>query len=235
MKSKKFIKLIRHNLALRWRWYWARPLKRQAVNSSGNGLGRCEVVFINLDHRTDRRTHIEAEFQRIELVDYTRLSAVYNDNGALGCSMSHLRALSHNELKPDRLLMICEDDCSFAVDRRQLDHLIEEFFRDDRLDVLCLGYNALNGIRVSDDFSLTSRTRTTSCYVVKPWMQEALSISMAESCRGLQNGLPPSVAACDIVWRQLQKTSFFVFPTDRAVYQAPSFSDIRRKEVNYRI
>jgi len=179
------------------------------------------------------REHIEAEFQRIDLADYTRLTAFYNDNGALGCAMSHLKALSCDEIKTDRLLMVCEDDCAFVADRRQLDHLIEKFFLDDRLDVLCLAYNARNGIRVSDDFSITSNTQTMSCYVIKSWMQQPLADSMAESSLGLQNGLSKWRSACDIVWKERQKSSFFVIPIDRAACQTPSFSDIEKEEVNY--
>jgi hypothetical protein len=233
MNLKKAIRRASQNLVLRWRW--AKTRQRDSTSAPGPqiGLDRCDVVYINLDHRKDRRAEMEEGFARIGLTSFKRLSATPHDIAILGCSMSHRDALLQKIDAPNRLLMICEDDCEFLVDRARLDHLIEAFFNDDRLDVLSLGYNAKNGVSVGKDFAITSNTQTMSCYVVRPHMQAPLLECMEDAITGLQNGLPQHVSANDVVWKRLQKTSLFAIPNDRPVQQRESYSDVQAVAVNY--
>ena len=48
--------------------------------------------YINLDARSDRKEYIERELPKIEITP-NRFSAIKLTNGALGCSMSHLKCL----------------------------------------------------------------------------------------------------------------------------------------------
>jgi GR25 family glycosyltransferase involved in LPS biosynthesis len=90
-------------------------------------------VYINLDHRPDRRAHAEAEFARHGIVP-KRQQALYvtKDNcrpspltermykrtpGAIGCWLSELTAIKN--AAPDRILAVCEDDVVFCDDLRQ--------------------------------------------------------------------------------------------------------------------
>ena len=50
------------------------------------------VFYINLEHRKDRKEHVENELKKIGL-NGQRFNAIKTKNGAIGCSMSHLRLL----------------------------------------------------------------------------------------------------------------------------------------------
>ena len=51
------------------------------------------VVYINLDHRTDRRQHMEKEVSIFPSERVTRFSAIKHDYGAIGCTRSHIAVL----------------------------------------------------------------------------------------------------------------------------------------------
>lgn len=223
-------KLANLRLFLRWR--------RAADTAPGSttdecGLDLCDIFYINLDHRIDRRLHMEDEFQQIGVRSYSRFAAIPNHNGALGCSLSHLKLLDEWDASPSRMLMICEDDCTFLADRDRLDTLIGAFFKDSRFEVLCLAYNNANEYRVSDDFCITSDTQTMSCYVVKSSILSRLRQAGEMSVLGLKAGNSITVSAIDIVWKDLQRDHFFCFPVVRAAAQIESYSDIEGKIVNY--
>ena len=72
------------------------------------------VVYINLDHRVDRRMHVETQLKSIGIENAERFKAIKLDNGALGCSMSHLKCIENAKKNNDKYLMVCEDDIEFT-------------------------------------------------------------------------------------------------------------------------
>ena len=152
-------------LKQRWAGKSDRPPVAQANGPSG--LDRCEIHYINLKHREDRRAEIQSEFKALGVTRFARFEAIADANGALGCAKSHETVLSSASILEDQLLMICEDDCQFIADRAAIDAAIEEFFFNPHLDVLCLAYNAENGFAISQNLMITSDTQTMSCYILK--------------------------------------------------------------------
>lgn len=208
----------------------------QLEKNNNSGLARCEVFFINLDSRTDRRKSFAEQIASVDLTTATRFSAIRNQNGAIGCSLSHLAILSTAKVQDGRLLMICEDDCEFLVDRKELDLLVEEFYENPKLDVLCLAFNTLNKRKqatISKSFLLTENTQTTACYVIKPHMIKPLAAVAKQSADELAANNLPGKSAIDVVWKNLQKTHFFVVPRRRAAKQITSYSDIEQADVSY--
>ena len=235
MSLRKKLRRKWQNLVLRWRWFRASRVAQPTCVAEPIGLERCDIFYINLDHRTDRRTHIEGEFAKIGVNNYTRFSAIKNENGALGCAQSHLNILRTWEANPQRLLMICEDDCQFLLERSEIDDLVDQFYNDTRLDVLCLGYNARNGARATEEFSITSNTQTLSCYIMKPHIVPKLIESALKSTKWLATGLPEQKAAIDVVWKELQTQYMFAIPRNRAAKQTDFYSDIQKKSVSYNV
>lgn len=213
------------------RWIIRPRIDTKEVHCHFKGIERCQVVYINLDHRVDRRQQIEKEFLDLGLHEYKRFSAVYRTRGALGCAESHLRVLESWSIDSKDLLMICEDDCEFLLAREDVDNLIEEFALNANLSVLCLGYNARNGINISSRFKITSNTQTMSCYVIKPNARGSLIKAARRSVDSLLPGGQP--LAIDIAWKTEQKSIFFAIPIFRAVRQRASFSDIEKRNVEY--
>jgi glycosyl transferase family 25 len=131
--------------------------------------------------------------------------------------------------------MICEDDLEFLADRARLDHLIEHFYRDSRMDVLCLAYSRRNGVMVDPDFLITSNTRTTSCYVVKPHVVDMLHGTSCESVARLEAGEPDKLAAVDVTWLAAQREVIFALALPRAAQQGSSYSDVLGRAVDYKL
>ena len=209
--------------------------RKNTLSAKVNGLDLCDVFYINLAHRTDRRREIEKELAKIGVLDSLRFEAHRDDNGALGCSRSHHSLLRKYDASVDRLLMICEDDCQFIKDRSYIDELVDEFYTNKNLDVLCLAYNKRNGINISKRLEFTSDTQTTACYILKPHMIPEMVNMANESIDRLESGQENNRAAIDVVWKKLQKKYVFVVPIRRVARQSASYSDIEKAYTDYAV
>ena len=211
--------------------------RKSAPDDSGNvGLSRCKVFVINLRHRIDRRDSFAAQASAIGLRDFNFFQAIKDDRGSRGCALSHRSVLRTTEINQGEMLMICEDDCEFLASRSELDEVIEEFYKNDKLDVLCLGFNTPNAwqqARISPNLLVTENTQTTSCYIVKPHVQELLESVAAASAESLLTQDLPGLYEYDVVWKTLQDSYFFAIPSKRMVKQIASHSDIENVFTNY--
>lgn len=70
-------------------------------------------LYINLEERVDRREHAENQFASIG-INAERFQAIKMPNGAIGCSMSHLKCLQTAHDNKWEHLLICEDDITFT-------------------------------------------------------------------------------------------------------------------------
>ena len=68
------------------------------------------IKYINLDIRPDRKTHIEAQLDSVGFSTYDRFKAIKTTNGAIGCTMSHLKCLMDARENGLSHILICEDD-----------------------------------------------------------------------------------------------------------------------------
>lgn len=193
-----------------------------------------DIIYINLDERSDRNEHMIGEFNRIGLSNSKRFAAAKNKNGILGCAISHYHVVNGWEPKENRLLLICEDDISFIGNKVVLRELLTQFILND-FDIMCLSYNNYNQVSVSDLFYLTSDTQTMSCYVVKPHMKEVLLENYLQSIQMLKLKIDNQFAAIDIVWKSLQRRYNFVTPKNRFSLQIESYSNITNRVENYKV
>lgn len=139
--------------------------------------------YINLEHRTDRDDLVKGEFSRLGFCG-TRVEAISNKDGSLGCLYSHLKILNMPYV-PNTLLetddetvinmnanpkptatWVCEDDIQFLVDRVTLDLYIKEFMESDA-DILCLGYGSRKDEPYSAHLLRSYDLQTTSSYIIK--------------------------------------------------------------------
>jgi hypothetical protein len=169
--------------------------------------------------------------RRQKVQEYTRIDAIKASVGALGCSMSHIKALNSWEISEERLLAVCEDDAMFKKSRSELDFVVEEFFANPYLSVLCLGNNPTHVIPISGRLGISADVQTTSCYIVKHEAVGPLIAAAEQSVNMLSAGARPRRAAIDRVWKSAQQKFFFAVPLDLLVEQLPGYSDI---EMSYR-
>ena len=99
-----------------------------------------KIVYINLKHRKDRRKAFLKEVKRLRIKKVERVDGCFDlFNGARGCVLSHIKALSM--AKPDENILIFEDDSLFTANPTLINKQIINFFRtyQKSWDVFFLG------------------------------------------------------------------------------------------------
>lgn len=238
-------RVIRHNFAYfvkRTKWIliylgrffvsWVNGPKSRETNAL-YGLGRCEVLYINLRRRRDRRDLIERELGTVGVAEFRRIEAIEEELGILGCGRSHQLALSKPTEKD--CLMVCEDDLMFVSDRTTLNEIVQDFLERPELDVLCLANNTNSRpVAVSKSMAISNDIQTTACYLVKESGRQLLLDVFGESVEALLAGVDPKKAALDRMWKKLQNgLLIFAIPRVTLAVQRPGFSDIAREFVDY--
>lgn len=238
--TKPFRLLARrwHAWALRRRWA-AAPARRSAGGQGASSFSNiqafasCNAVYINLEHRADRRQEIEGELVGFRFASLRRLEAYRGTPGAMGCSISHALALASWVENCSDLLMVIEDDCAFVADPDLIEAIVGEFATNPSLDVLALSYRTHSTFEISENLSIASRIYTTACYVLKPHMVSEMLRVAQRSAMLLAQGAPPNRAAIDVLWHELQTRHLFAVPRKRVAIQRASFSDVADQSVNY--
>lgn len=199
----------------------------------GYGLERCDIRYINLDRRLDRRKDFDGEMRSLGVSWHVRVSATAASPGILGCGISHTQLLRAWKRTPHRLLFVCEDDAEFTAPRSDIDALIEEFVSIPALKVLALANRTAWHIPISEGLAISSDIQTTAAYIVKPEIIRDLGDVFDSSVQRLAAGAPSRVAALDKAWKALQREQIFAVPRSRCVVQRSGYSDIQNRAVNY--
>ena len=124
-------------------------------------------LVINLSTRPDRFEHVTNQFKQLELTP-RRFNAFQTKDGAVGCTISHIRCLEIAIEEDKDYIFICEDDISFT-DPYILKRNIKRFLDNVRnWDVLIIGGNVIKPFEKIDDYCLKiNNCQTTTGYVVK--------------------------------------------------------------------
>lgn len=89
-----------------------------------------KIIYINLDHRIDRKQEIEILFEKYEIPKekIIRLSAVKHNKGNIGCYKSHINALELAMNNNYDNVLVLEDDFDFNYKKVELDVIFDDFF-----------------------------------------------------------------------------------------------------------
>lgn len=196
------------------------------------------ILYINLDHRTDRNEHIRGEIKHIDptFSKTHRVSGVHVPNhGALGCSTSHCNALTmimqHTEWNT---CMILEDDFTFSspLDAvNQIDTLFKEL---PIFDVFLLAYNNVHMNSISTFINRVYSSQTTSGYIIQREYVSTLLDNFTTSRDHLKQFGPSHAMCLDQYWKQLMPIDRWYTLSKRIGYQYMNYSDIEQKVVYYR-
>ena len=195
------------------------------------------VVFINLDSRTDRRTHFESQFCKTGLgLQPQRFAAIRNANGAIGCSMSHIACIELAIQNKWDHILVCEDDATIT-NHGELVNRVNHFFNrfHDSWDVLLLGGNNYQPFRQeSPEAVRVTNCQTTTAYLVRRPYFETLLANFKEGL-GKLKAVPAKQPkyAIDQYWKLLQRTGRWYLVVPITVVQRPDYSDIAKRHVNY--
>jgi len=193
------------------------------------------IKYINLDSRPDRKIHIETQLTRVGFLMYERFKAIKTTNGAIGCTMSHLKCLMDAKEKGLSHLLICEDDTTFLkpdLFRNQLNSFLAKQHPWDV--VLFAGNNILPYDHVDDTCIKVSHCQTTTCYLVNGHYFSTLIENINAGLQLLmQNPSYRFYYAIDKYWLQLQKCDKWYLIIPATVIQQEGYSDIEHKVMNY--
>jgi len=193
------------------------------------------TLFINLEHRTDRLNHALNEFKKMG-IKAERVNAIKMQNGAIGCTMSHIKCIELAKSRDWEQVFICEDDISF-LKPELLKRNIESFYNNDDIlwDVLIIGGNNVPPYQQLYEYAARIfRNQTTTGYIVKKHYYDKLLTNFKESAANLlRNPNNKREYALDIYWNRLQMQDFWYMITPPTVTQYENYSDIECETTNY--
>jgi len=200
-----------------------------------------KILYINLDHRPDRRRDTEKELDRyFQNNAITRISAIYTpQNGHYGCLQSHVKALRHAVTNyPGENILICEDDVQFNHDPRKV---IDMFFKDKYThdwDALLLGHSQeyhKTAPIASNGFVRVTSTNQTTCFLLKGRYVPILLKLYSDDLETYHRTKVWTDTYCtDQSWKKLMlKDRWYAFKERRVAGQRLSYSDIDKKVVEH--
>jgi glycosyl transferase family 25 len=192
------------------------------------------AFYINLDSRPDRKEYIEKHLETIGL-KAERFKAIKLTNGALGCSMSHLRLIETAKLNDWDHILIIEDDIHF-LDPKLFISQINIFLENHKeFDVLLLaGNNMPPFTKVDDSCVRVTRCQTTTGYIVRKHYYDTLINNFKEGIQKLiKHPENHKFFAIDKYWFSLQAKDKWYLIIPLTVTQREDYSDIEKKNTNY--
>jgi GR25 family glycosyltransferase involved in LPS biosynthesis len=193
------------------------------------------TIFINLAHRTDRCGQVIGELEKLD-ISGTRFNAVKTTNGAVGCTISHLKCLEQAIANDWPYVFICEDDIVF-LNPDLIRTNIERFCKtiNNNWDVLILGGNAVPPYQHVDNFAVkVSNCQTTTGYIVQRHFYKPLLNNIREGLtQFMRDPTNKRQFAIDIYWKQLQTIHRWYMIVPPTVIQREGFSDVEEKSTNY--
>lgn len=182
------------------------------------------IYYINLDHRQDRRVQIEKE---LECFDCEKIRISAYKQGAVGCTLSHIKALESFIESGHEECIIFEDDFMFIRDPKEFQ------FPNVSWDVLMLSANVLKIEPYNDEVEKVINAQTTSGYAVHKNFAHILLKNYKEGCELFKMSKNPHLHAIDSYFKILQPHSNWFICKPKFGIQRPSWSDIELKYTNY--
>jgi glycosyl transferase family 25 len=185
------------------------------------------VFYINLDHRTDRRTEIESELETMALSSISeRFPAIRHETiGGVGCGRSHIEVLKLAKERGYSQILVLEDDFMLTVDQETLEENLAQI-TDLNFDVCLLSYNLQNSRESGYPFmKRVLEAQTTSGYIVKSHYYDALIQVFSDAVVGFEQTNYHWIYAIDVAWKVLQARDTWYCFNPRLGKQRPSYSD----------
>jgi GR25 family glycosyltransferase involved in LPS biosynthesis len=168
-----------------------------------------------------------------------RFNAIRVKNGAIGCSMSHVKCLETAKKMNLPHILICEDDIEF-LDPSLFVEQLNSFFEkhQDDWDVVLFAGNNLPPYRIPENDNTcvqVSHCQTTTGYLVKSHYFDTLILNMKEGVTNLIAEPEKHTSyAIDKYWLSLQKQHKWFLIVPLTVVQKIDYSDIEKKMTNYK-
>lgn len=200
------------------------------------------ILYINLEHRSDRRDHVLKEIQKIckDETKIHRIDAIRDNIGILGCGLSHIKTLKYILEHPEwKHCLVLEDDFTFfSNDESDIIGKLNMFFNDfNEFDVCLLSNRKLQGVNTHNDLiKKVIYSQTTSSYIINTQFVPTLLRNIEESTNDMRLRGVKRSNCIDIHWTLLQPMNrwFAFYHPHRLGYQCDSYSDISNTFVSHK-
>lgn len=207
----------------------AEPAPPQVQDSAlleGRLAERLPCVYISLAKRSDRRLKLESmtkdanlTCKRVDAIDAVSL----NISGAEACTRSHIKALDDLWASGVAYGLVLEDDAMWKVPSAVRDGLLDRVGEGlKKHPVLMLSCNGWGGNTSLPWLRKAERCLTSSSYIIRRDYIPVLRENFA-NCK----------EALDLAWLPLQEKDNWAMFEPLLIKQAPSYSDIEHREVDY--
>ena len=192
------------------------------------------AFYINLDSRPDRKEFVEAQLKTIG-IEATRFNAIKLKNGAIGCSMSHLKCLEIAKANKWNHVLIVEDDIHFLNPELFVNQFNNFLSKHKNFDVILIAGNNVPPYTTIDDTCVqVTQCQTTTGYIVNGHYIDTLINNYKEGIQKLMNEPDNRFNyAIDKYWFTLQKTGKWYLIIPLTVTQRADYSDIEKRSTNY--
>tara|TARA_Y100000389_G_scaffold183205_1_gene200463 strand:+ start:7482 stop:8180 length:699 start_codon:yes stop_codon:yes gene_type:complete len=193
------------------------------------------ILYINLEHRVDRKLHVENQLKQIGLVG-ERFNAIKLKNGRVGCTMSHIKCLETAIKNNWSHVFICEDDILFLKPEMFKENL-NKFLNNTSIkwDVMIVAGNNIPPYKKINNYCVKiNNCQTTTGYIVKQHYFKTLLNNFREGIIKLMNNSDNHLEfAIDKYWFKLQERDNWYLIIPLSVIQLDGYSDIEGKRVDY--
>jgi glycosyl transferase family 25 len=192
------------------------------------------AFYINLDSRPDRKQHVERQLGIIG-INAQRFKAIKLPNGALGCSMSHLKLIETAKANNWPHILVVEDDILFTNPSLFVQQCNKFLSTHKEFDVALISGNNIPPYREIDDTCVqVTKCQTTTGYLVQNHYFDTL---IQNYKMGIQNLMrePENhrIYAIDKFWFNLQAIHKWYLIIPLTVTQREDYSDIEKRPTNY--
>jgi len=194
-----------------------------------------QIVYINMDNRTDRNSTLLQEFKRVGFPDnkITRFSASsYHDCPNSGCLLSHANVLEMAYNMNLQNVLVLEDDFIFIDDIPKIHADITAFFElDISWDVLM--FTTCAAVVSENTNSLISKISSSgngAGYLVNRPMMLELSTLFKANVENLFLTKQHWVYQNDILWKTIMPTSQWYMFNHYLGYQKEGYSDLSQDQ-----
>jgi hypothetical protein len=216
------------------------------INNNQNDINFIDnidaILYINLEHRPDRNEHCIQEIKKIDstLHKTHRIDAIYNkDNGAMGCSLSHIKAVEYFlENTNWNTCIILEDDFSFySDDTSYINNILNNtLINIPDYDIILLGTGIHDFNYTDTQISFIKKvqsSQTCSGYIIKRNYANILLNNFIDGVNDMKTNGRLHENHIDQYWKQLMPLGNWYTILPRISYQYVNYSDIEKKTVDY--
>jgi glycosyl transferase family 25 len=193
------------------------------------------IVYINIDERTDRRWRFEKHMNEYDLT-FERYSAIKDSFGPLGCAKSHLNVLKNARSNGYENIIIMEDDFAFNLPPKIVDEKLKLIFDNDLVfDVFHLSFR-WRLYNDSEEYSYLKKLNFChycSCYIVNKQCYDEIIEWWEKSLVLLEHTKKTSLYSCDISYTPLlRKKKWYSFHEPIGL-QLSGYSNIENRYINH--